>query len=264
MIESENMTQPGEPEAPPEPARKTPLWRRLLPLAVLGAGLALFFALGGQQYLNPESAAALLRDLTGFVEANLWLALLAYLVFYALAVSVSVPGAIWFTLGAGFLFGPVLGAGVALLGATMGATILFLAARYAFGDWVREKFPGYVKRLQDGFSQDAFTYVMILRLIPVFPFWAINLATALLNVPLRAFFLASLIGMAPGAYVYATVGGKLSNVVEEGIPSFTELLDAELIIALVVFAALAVFPAIYKRMTGKASPAAAEGEGDAS
>jgi uncharacterized membrane protein YdjX (TVP38/TMEM64 family) len=243
-------------------AKSTPLWKRLLPLAVLGAGLALFFALGGQQYLNPEAASTLLRDLTGFVEANLWLAALAYLAFYALAVSVSVPGAIWFTLGAGFLFGPWLGAGVALLGATIGATILFLAARYAFADWVRNKFPGYVKRLQDGFSQDAFTYVMILRLVPVFPFFVINLATALLNVPLRAFVLASLIGMAPGAYVYATVGGKLSSVVEEGIPSFTELLDLELILALVVFALLAVLPAVYKRVTGKKAPAKPT-EGDA-
>lgn len=249
------------PQADESAKRSTPLWKRLLPLAILGAGLALFFALGGQRYLNPEAAAAVLRDLTGFVEANLWLAALAYLAFYAVAVSVSVPGAVWFTLGAGFLFGPWLGAGVALLGATIGATILFLAARYAFADWVREKFPGYVKRLQDGFSQDAFTYVMILRLIPVFPFWAINLATALLNVPLRAFVLASLIGMAPGAYVYATVGGKLSSVVEEGIPSFTALLDLELILALVVFAALAVLPAIYKRVTGKKAPAKpAEGE----
>ncbi|MGJ3232522.1 MAG: TVP38/TMEM64 family protein [Oceanicaulis sp.] len=249
-------------DTPDADAPSTPLWKRLLPLAVLAAGLALFFALGGQRYLNPEAAAAVLRDLTGFVEANLWLAALAYLVFYALAVSVSVPGAIWFTLGAGFLFGPWLGAGVALLGATIGATILFLAARYAFADWVRRKFPGYVNRLQDGFSQDAFTYVMILRLIPVFPFWAINIVTALLNVPLRAFVLASFIGMAPGAYVYATVGGKLSSVVEEGIPSFTELLDLELILALVVFALLAVLPAVYKRVTGKKAPAKPV-EGDA-
>lgn len=261
------MTDPVDPrtetdaDAAPASKPQQPLWRRLAPLAVLGVGLAAFFALGGQRYLNAEAAAALLRDFTGFVEANLWLAALVYLGFYALAVSVSVPGAVWFTLGAGFLFGPVLGAGVALLGATIGASILFLAARYAFGDWVRQKFPGYVSKLQDGFSQDAFTYVMILRLIPVFPFWVINLGTALLNVPLRAFVLASLIGMAPGAYVYATVGGKLSSVVEEGIPSFTELLDTQLIIALVVFAALAIFPAIYKRVTGRKSPAAAdEGE----
>ncbi|MFP4520412.1 MAG: TVP38/TMEM64 family protein [Oceanicaulis sp.] len=251
------------PAPPPEPSGGgAPLWKRLLPLAVLAAGLALFFALGGQQYLNANAAMAMLRDFTSFVEANLWLAALAYLIFYALAVAISVPGAIWFTLGAGFLFGPWLGAGIAVLGATIGATILFLAARYAFAGWVREKFPGYVKRLQDGFSQDAFTYVMILRLIPVFPFFVINLATALLNVPLRAFVLASLIGMAPGAYVYAAVGGKLSNVVEEGVPSFTELLDLELILALVVFAALAVFPAIYKRVTGKKAPVK-PAEGDA-
>lgn len=247
-----------EPDPAARPTRS--LVSRLIPLAVLGAGLAAFFALGGQRYLNAEAASALLADLSGFVEANLWLAALAYLVFYALAVSISVPGAVWFTLGAGFLFGPWLGTGVALLGATIGATVLFLAARYAFADWVREKFPGYVRKMQDGFSQDAFTYVMILRLVPIFPFFAINLATALLNVPLRAFVLASLIGMAPGAYVYATVGGKLSSVVEEGVPSFGALLDLELILALALFAALAVLPAIYTRVTGRKAGAANPGE----
>lgn len=252
-------------EPPAETARpKKPLWRRLAPLAVLGAGLAAFFALGGPQYLDRAAFGELMRELSLFVESNFWVAALAYLAFYALAVSVSVPGAVWFTIGAGFLFGPVVGAGVALIGATIGATILFIAARYAFADAVRNRFPGQIKRLQDGLSRDAFTYVMILRLIPAIPFFVINLATALLNVPLRAFVLASLIGMAPAAYVYATLGGKLFEILEEGLPSFTELLDPQLAVALIVFAALAVFPALYKRMTGRSSPAAAKGEGDAS
>ena len=236
---------------PPKTAPSKPLWRRLAPLAVLGAGLALFFVLGGPDYLDAERAQALLRQLDGWVRDHLWLAVIGYLVFYAVAVSISVPGALWFTIGAGFLFGPYLGTGVAVLGATIGATVIFLAARYAFADWVREKFPGYVKKLQDGFSRDAFTYVVILRLIPALPFFGINIATALLNVPVRAYFLGTLIGVIPGAYVYATVGATLQRAAETGVPSFGALVTPELIGAMVAFAVLAVLPLVYRRMTAK-------------
>lgn len=245
-----------EPESALEPASepvapKKPLWRRLAPLAVLGAGLAAFFALGGPQYLDAGRAQELLRGVDGWVADNLLLALLAYIVFYALAVSISVPGALWFTIGAGFLFGPWLGTGVAVLGATVGATIIFLAARYAFADWVREKFPGYVKKLQDGFSRDAFTYVVILRLIPALPFFGINIATALLNVPVRAYFFGTLIGVIPGAYVYATVGDAIARAAAEGVPSFGALITPEVIGAMAAFAALAILPWAYRRFTSK-------------
>jgi len=232
-------------------AARKPLWRRLAPLAVLAAGLGLFFAFGGPGYLDAQQAQALLHELDGWVSSNLLLAAGAYLVFYALAVSISVPGALWFTIGAGFLFGPWLGTGVAVIGATIGATIIFLAARYAFADWVREKFPGYVKKLQDGFSRDAFTYVVILRLIPVLPFFGINIATALLNVPVRAYFLGTLFGVIPGAYVYATLGGTLARAAGDGVPSFISLLTPEVVGAMIAFALLAILPWAYKRLTAK-------------
>ena len=253
------MTDPADPQdhapaasdLPAAPAKK-PLWRRLAPLAVLGAGLAAFFALGGPQYLDASRAQELLRGLDGWVAANLVLAVLAYMAFYAIAVSISVPGALWFTIGAGFLFGPWVGTGVAVFGATVGATIIFLAARYAFADWVRAKFPGYVKKLQDGFSRDAFTYVVILRLIPALPFFGINIATALLNVPVRAYFLGTLVGVIPGAYVYATVGDAISRAAAEGVPGFGSLLTPPVIGAMVAFALLAILPLAYRRLSNKA------------
>jgi len=240
----------------PDSAPKKPLWQRLAPLAVLVAGLVAFFALGGPQYLDAERAQALLRQMDGWVQANLWIAMLAYVVFYALAVSISVPGALWFTIGSGFLFGSIFGTGVAVLGATIGATIIFLAARYAFADWVRAKFPGYVKKLQDGFSRDAFTYIVILRLIPALPFFGINIATALLNVPVRAYFLGTLVGVIPGAYVYATLGATLKRAADNGVPSFGALLTPELIGAMVAFAVLAILPVVYRRMTENKGEAA--------
>lgn len=233
------------------PAKKKSLISRLLPLGILVGGLVAFFALGGPQYLNLETMRETLRGLDGWVQENLILALLAYMVFYALAVSISVPGALWFTIGAGFLFGPWLGTGVAVFGATVGATIIFLAARYAFADWVRAKFPGYVKKLQDGFSRDAFTYVVILRLIPALPFFGINIATALLNVPVRAYFFGTLVGVIPGAYVYATVGDAIARAAADGVPSFSSLLTPEVIGAMVAFGLLAILPWAYKRFIAK-------------
>ncbi|PWE18805.1 hypothetical protein DDZ18_04225 [Marinicauda salina] len=252
-----------EPETA-APAKK-PLWRRFAPLAVLLAGLALVYLMGWHERLNLQTLRENQVALEAWVAANLLLAVLAYMVFYALAVSISVPGALWFTIGAGFLFGVWIGTGVAVIGATIGATIIFLAARYAFADWVRQRFGRQVRRLQDGFSENAFTYVMILRLIPVMPFFGINIATALLNVPLRAYFLGTLFGVIPGAYIYATVGAKLGELAAAGeVPGLAQLIDAEIVVALVAFAGLAVLPWFYKRITGHrpAEPDADEEEAE--
>lgn len=255
------MTEPVETQdAESAPPKKKSLVARLAPLAVLVAGLVAFFALGGPQYLNLDTVQEFLREIDGWVQANLWLAVIAYMVFYALAVSISVPGALWFTIGAGFLFGPFLGTGVAVFGATVGATIIFLAARYAFADWARAKFPGVISKLQDGFKQDAFTYMVILRLIPALPFFGINIGTAVLNVPVRAYFFGTLVGVIPGAYVYATVGDTAAQAAIEGVPSFASLLTPQLIGAIVAFIVLAILPLVYRRMTAKKQAAIVEGE----
>ncbi|WP_429910527.1 TVP38/TMEM64 family protein [Glycocaulis sp.] len=250
------MTAPTPPDAPP---KAKPLWLRLLPVLILAAALIAVLASGVWRDLNLETLQANQAALEAYVAANLILAVLIYTVVYALAVSISVPGAIWFTIGAGFLFGPIIGTGVAVIGSTIGATIIFIAVRYAFADWARAKFGNWVKRLQDGFSSDAFSYVLILRLIPVLPFFGINIATALLNVPLRAYVLGTFIGVMPLAYVYATVGSTIGRAAG-GVPSLLDLLTPELIAAICVFALVGFLPFIYKRITGKKPPAANGGE----
>lgn len=243
-----------ETETKVSPTR--PAWQRFLPLVVLLGLLAVVFANGWHEQLSINTLRDNQEALQTWVAENLLLAVLAYLVFYALAVSISVPGALWFTIGAGFLFGTLIGTGVAVIGATIGATIIFLAARFAFADWVRSRFGKYVEKLQDGFSQDAFTYVVILRLIPALPFFGINIATALLNVPIRAYFFGTLIGVIPGAYVYATLGSKISELTAAGeVPGFADLLTLDVIGAMIAFALLAILPWVYKRITGKKAPA---------
>lgn len=243
------------PSTPSEaPAKAKPLWLRLLPLVMLLAALFAVLASGVWRDLNLETLQENQAALESYVAANLFLAVLLYIVLYALAVSISVPGAVWFTIGAGFLFGPIVGTGVAVVGSTIGATIIFIAVRYAFADWARAKFGRWVKRLQDGFSSDAFSYVLILRLIPVLPFFGINIATALLNVPMRAYVLGTFIGVMPLAYVYATVGSTI-GLAAGGVPSLLDLLTVELIAAIGVFALVGFLPFVYKRLTGKKPPA---------
>ncbi|MGP1275883.1 MAG: TVP38/TMEM64 family protein, partial [Caulobacterales bacterium] len=232
------MTAPTPADAP---QKAKPLWLRLLPLLVLAAALIAVLVSGVWRDLNLETLQENQAALESYVAANLFLAVLIYTIVYALAVSISVPGAIWFTIGAGFLFGPIVGTGVAVTGSTIGATIIFIAVRYAFADWARARFGTWVKRLQDGFSSDAFSYVLILRLIPVLPFFGINIATALLNVPLRAYVLGTLIGVMPLAYVYATVGSTISRAAG-GVPGLLDLLTPELIAAIAVFALVGFLP----------------------
>lgn len=241
---------------PPEaPAAGKPGWRRLLPLLIILAALAALLASGAWRHLNLETLQDNRAALEAFVADNLLVAVLVYTVIYALAVSISVPGAIWFTIGAGFLFGPFTGAAIAVTGSTIGATIIFLAVRYGLADWAWARFNTWARRLQQGLSSNAFSYVLILRLIPVLPFFGINIAMALLNLPLRPYVAGTFLGVMPLAYVYATVGSTIGQIAG-GVPDFLDLVTPELVAAMAVFALVGFVPFLYNRLTGNKPPAA--------
>ena len=135
---------------------------------------------------------------------------------YAAVVALSVPGAAIMTLAGGFLFGIVLGASLTVIGATLGATLLFLIARSAAGDFLRQRAGPFLARMSDGFSKDAFNYLLFLRLVPAFPFWAVNLAPALLGMRLAPFVIATALGIIPGTVVYTAFGASLGHVFDAG------------------------------------------------
>jgi uncharacterized membrane protein YdjX (TVP38/TMEM64 family) len=128
---------------------------------------------------------------------------------YAVAVTISLPVGTPLTLAGGFMFGTWLGGAAAWLGASIGATLIFLAARTAFGDALRARAGSWVERLSEGFRENAFSYLLVLRLTPVAPFFIVNVAPAFFAVKLRDYVLATLLGMIPGAFVYAAVGAGL-------------------------------------------------------
>ncbi len=196
------------------PPRKNP-WR-FLPIALIAAGLALALVFRVHEWVSLETLHAQGQALDRFVAANLGAALAIYILIYIAAVTISLPGASVLTLSGGFLFGAWLGGAAAWLGASIGATLIFLAARTAFGDALRARAGSWLEKLRDGFRDNAFSYLLVLRLTPVAPFFIVNVAPAFFNVKLRDYVLATMLGMIPGVFVYAAVGAGLHAALATG------------------------------------------------
>ncbi|HET8728244.1 MAG TPA: TVP38/TMEM64 family protein [Alphaproteobacteria bacterium] len=234
--------------------------RRLVPLAVLACGLVAFFALGLDDYVSFSVLRDRRQALMAFVADNGLAAGLIYTALYALAVAFSIPGASVLTVAGGFLFGTLWASAMVVVGATVGAVAVFLAARTAFGDVLRRRAGGWVARLEAGFRENAFSYMLTLRLIPAVPFWLVNLAPALLGVPLGVFALTTFVGIIPGTVVYAGVGNGLGATLEAGTsPDLGVVFRPEVILPLVGLAALSLLPVAYKRIRGR-RPAAPDME----
>jgi len=186
---------------------------RVVPLVVLAAALVAFFALGGPKYLNFETLLKSRASLDEFTRANLPFALAVYILLYAAAVAASIPGALLLTITGGFMFGGWLGGAAAVVAATVGATCLFLIARFVFAGFAQRRTGAWLDKMRAGFQEDAASYMLFLRLVPIFPFWLVNLAPALLGVPLSTFMWTTLLGVIPGTFAYALAGAGLDSLV---------------------------------------------------
>jgi uncharacterized membrane protein YdjX (TVP38/TMEM64 family) len=222
--------------------------RRLLPLAVLVAGGVAFFILFGRQHLTFAAFAENRARLQTLVADWGALAELGYIALYTTLVALSVPGALVLTIAGGFLFGTWIGGSCAVAGATTGATLIFLAARAGLGDIAHRAGP-FIARLEAGFRADAFNYLLVLRLVPIFPFWLVNLVPAILGVPLRTFVLATLIGVIPATFVYASLGNGLGDVIAQ--PNFGSVFRPSIFGPILALACLALLPVAYKRWRGR-------------
>lgn len=229
--------------------------RRLWPILAIIAAVALLVVLG------PDNATifAALRDnrqaVVGFVEAHAAVAGVVYVVVYALSTALSIPGGTMLTVIGGFLFGPLLATAYVVVGATVGATTLFVVARSAIGDRLRARAGPWLGRMEAGFRRNAFTYLLILRLVPLFPFFVVNLVPAFLGVGLGVYVVATLIGIVPGAFVYALAGAGLGQALAAGERfELSTILTPEIVAALIGLAVLAALPALYRRLRRRAGP----------
>ncbi len=223
--------------------------KRLLPLVILLTVVAAAFAFRIDRYLALDALRENRAALLAFVESNRLTAALGFMLAYAGVVALSLPGASIMTLTGGFLFGVGLGSSLTVVGATVGAAILFLIARSALGDVLRQRAGPFLSRMADGFSKDSFSYLLFLRLVPAFPFWAVNLAPALLGMRLAPFVAATALGIIPGTTVYSAFGAGLGRVFDAGGEvNLKAVFSPVLIAALVGLGVLSLLPIALRRL----------------
>lgn len=196
--------------------RSLKLLRRFGPLAVLAALLVWALASGVAEHLSLDELRTRSVDLQAFTREHPTLSVEIYILLYIATVSVSLPGALILSLSGGFLFGPLWGGMAAVTGATSGSTVVYLVCRSAFGDFLRRNPGAMLARVEAGFKQNAFSYLLTLRLIPAFPLLLVNVASGAMNIPVRTFLLASFLGMVPSSFVYAGIGSGLGHVFARG------------------------------------------------
>ena len=230
------------------------IWRKTKPvmiLAFLAAGLGAFFALDLQRFASFEMLAAERANLAAWVDGNPLAAPALLALIYALVVLFSLPIATFLTPAIGFLLGTAIGAATVVIGATIGATALFVLARTAFGERWRPAVDKALKRFDNGFQDNAFQYLLILRLMPVVPFFLLNILPAFAGVSLRSYVAATFLGIIPGAVVYASIGAGLDAVFARGeVPTLAIFSDPAVILPLAGLAVLAALPLVYRRWKG--------------
>ncbi len=220
---------------------------RLLPLLVLVAGLIVFFAFGFDDYLSFDMLKRHRTSIDAWVTSNSVLAVIAFMLGYAVMVACSLPGGAVATIFGGFLFGTFTAGGLVVVGATLGATGLFLAARTGLGEPLRRRAGAGLKRMEAGFRENALSYLLVLRLVPLFPFWLVNLVPAFLGVKLRTYIIGTFFGIIPGTLVFASIGNGLGSVLDQGkTPDLGIIFKANILTPLIGLAVLALIPVGYK------------------
>lgn len=229
--------------------------RRALPVAILLAGLVLFLLLGLERYLSYDMLARHKAAVIAWVATHTLLAALCFIAAYAVIVAFSLPVAVLITPVGGFLFGVWMGAILSVVGATLGSVAVFLAARTAFYDLFRARAGASLARLETGFHRNDFSYLLFLRLVPVFPFWLVNIVPALLGMRLDRYTLATLIGIVPAAIVYSSVGDGLGRLLKRGEhPDLGIIFEWHILLPLLGLAALSLVPVAYSRWRGRDGP----------
>lgn len=251
---------------------KFPL-RRFVPLVIVVAASALVLAMGWQRQLSFGALVRHYEALRAFVGAHEVSAVAVYVALYIAVAALSIPVGVYLTLAGGILFGAVLGGTASVVGATIGAICIFLIAKSAIGDYLVRRAGPLAQKLARGFRADAFSYLLFLRLVPIFPFWIVNLVPALVGVKLRTFAAATAIGIIPATFVFAFVGAGLDSVIAAQQAAYQSCLAAarpdcrlafhidtaltpELLVPLVGLGVLALVPVLVRRLRAR-SPAAA-------
>jgi uncharacterized membrane protein YdjX (TVP38/TMEM64 family) len=239
--------------------------KRFGPLVVIAAVMVLVFAIGWHREVTVENIVAL-RDHFHLVLADhRVVSILVFVALYVAAASLSLPGCPILTATGGMLFGWLVGGTATVVGATIGATILFLIARSALGEVLNERAAPWLGKLRQGFKEDALSYLLFLRLVPAFPFWFVNVAPAVLGVPLKTYVIATFFGIMPATFAFASAGAGLDSVIMAAKAEYAQclaengaqackltihassLVTKELLLALLLLGVVALIPVALRR-----------------
>jgi len=230
-------------------ARKS-LLRRFWPLAALLLIVAAVYFSGATEYLSYEALRENLAVLQEFVGSHTILAFLALVLMYAVGTALSLPAMSVVTVAAGLIYGLALGFAGVMLGAVIGATGIFLIVQTSLGDALRVKVRPWLGRFERGFQQDEFNYLLALRLVPVFPFWVLNIAPALLGMKPRNYVISTALGIIPGTFVYVWVGKGAAQTIKLGerVDPAALLFEPHIIGPLIGLALLSLAPVVLRRL----------------
>lgn len=225
---------------------------RFIPILLIIALIIITIKYNLSSYLNFKTLKAYHLEFIDYVTNNFILAMLVFSLAYIMLVVTSFPGATFFSLLSGFLFGSILGTVLVVMAATIGATLLFLAVKLAFGDSIRQRFGARVRFMEKNLEQNAFFYLLSLRLMPIMPFWLINLVAGIFNIKFRDFVITTFLGIIPGAFVYVNIGSSLTTIFAKNNDNFkvSSLVNSNILIALMLLAFLSIIPAIIKSKKG--------------
>jgi uncharacterized membrane protein YdjX (TVP38/TMEM64 family) len=232
----------------------TPLWRRLWPVYIILAGLGIALSQGWHELLTLESLSANAASLDAMVRDNFLVVFISYVAIYAAATTFMVPGSA-LTIGGGFLFGLVLGTPATVIGATLGASILFFASKTSIGSVLRDVAGPFIEKMRAGFAENPVSYMFALRLIPLFPFAAVNIAPGLLGAKYRDYVLTTFFGIIPGTLAYTWIGAAVKGTLLEGGTPDIGSLASNFVPAFIALGLVSLLPVAYKKLFAKKVPA---------
>jgi uncharacterized membrane protein YdjX (TVP38/TMEM64 family) len=217
--------------------------KKMLVLALVAAATASFFIFDLGQYVTLESLKANKGRLDDLHSRHAVLFVVAYIALYIIQTALSLPGATILTLAAGAIFGSIWGTVYVNIGATVGATLAFLVARFLLRDWVVGKLGHRADALDKGLRESGLSYLLFLRLVPLFPFWLINLASGITGLPLRTYVVGTMIGIMPGSFVFANAGASLAT-----IDSLSGIASPRVIGSFVLLGLFALVPTVFQKI----------------
>lgn len=224
-------------------------WKRILPITGILILMFLAYIFDLHSYFSLDTLREHHQALASWVTAHPLLAALLYFSIYIAATALSFPGAAILSIIGGFLFPFPISTLLVVTGATIGASLIFLTAKTALGETLQKKAGPFLAKLQKGFQESAWSYLLFLRLVPLFPFWLVNIAPALFSIPLRTFVWTTFVGIIPGAIAYTLAGSGLGTILaSDGTFSLSTILNTKLKIALALIGIMALLPILIKKL----------------